>query len=183
MDMKRFALVLLVLAAACRPASAQPAGRTYTYVDLVRRLTDLQDLAVLPQPGERMAQWSSYDRASRYDAATGKYVRWDANGDGNGFIRQEGDQIVMAEMDGPGCLFRIWSAAPKEGHVRIYLDGASEPAVDLPFMGYFDGKNAPFTRAAMVHTVATGWNNYTPIPYQKSCKNRGGQKLGRVFPF
>src|SRR5262249_34891651 len=51
-----------------------------------------------------------------------------------------------------------------------YLDGAAEPAVDLPFKGYFDGKNAPFTRSTLVHTVAHGWNNYTPIPYQRSCK-------------
>ncbi len=183
MDMKRFGLAWLVLVGACRLASAQPVAPVHTYVDLVHRLTDLQHLAVLPQPGERMAQWSSYDRASRYDATTGKYVRWDANGDGNGFIRQEGDQIVMAEMDGPGCIFRIWSAAPKEGHVRIYLDGASEPAVDLPFMGYFDGKNAPFTRSAIVHTVATGWNNYTPIPYQKSCKIVADKNWGAYFHF
>ena len=66
--------------------------------------------------------------------------------------------------------------------MRIYLDGASEPAVDLPFIGYFDGKNAPFTRSALVHTVAMGWNNYTPIPYQKSCKIVAEQELGRLLP-
>jgi len=73
-------------------------------------------------------------------------------------------------MKGLGCIWRIWSATPQNGHVRIYLDDSPEPAVDLPFTGYFDGKNAPFTRPAIVHTVARGWNNYTPIPYQKSCK-------------
>src|SRR5437667_5354554 len=46
-----------------------------TYVDLVRRLTDLEHLAAIPAPGERCAQWSSYDRASRYDSATGKYLK------------------------------------------------------------------------------------------------------------
>ena len=121
------------------------AEQEFTYVDLVKRLTDLEQLATLPAPGDQCAQWSSYDRASRYDAATGKYIGWDANGDGDGIIRKEGDKLVLAEMDGPGCIWRIWSAAPKEGHVRIYLDGASEPAVDLPFVGYFDHKNEPFT--------------------------------------
>lgn len=156
---------------------------TLSYVDLVKRLTDLESLAHLPLPGEACAQWSSYDRASRYDAASGKYLGWDANGDGDGYIRQEGDQFVFAEMEGPGCLWRIWSAAPKQGRVRIYLDGASEPAVDLPFLGYFDGKHEPFTRSALVHTVALGWNNYTPIPYQKSCKIVAEKDWGAYYQF
>ncbi|MBI2928354.1 MAG: DUF2961 domain-containing protein [Verrucomicrobia bacterium] len=159
------------------------AAERLTYVDLVKRVTDLERLAVLPEAGEHCAQWSSYDRASRYDSATGKYVGWDANGDGDGYIRKEGDKIVMAEMDGPGCIRRIWSAAPKEGRVRIYLDGASEPAVDLPFKGYFDGKHEPFTRSALVHTVALGWNNYTPIPYQKSCKIVADANWGAYYQF
>ncbi len=110
--------------------AAEPA---LTYIDLVHRLTDLEHLATLPAPGEQCAQWSSYDRASQYDAASGKYIKWDSNGDGGCYIRKEGDKFVLAEMEGPGCIWRIWSATPGKGHVRIYLDGANEPAVDLPF--------------------------------------------------
>lgn len=164
--------------------SALTAGATeFSYVDLVRRLTDLEYLATLPATGEECAQWSSYDRHSRYDATSEKYVSWDANGDGDGFIRREGDKLVLAEMQGPGCIWRTWSAMPKEGHVRIYLDGNPEPAVDLPFIGYFDGKNAPFTRPALVHTVARGWNNYTPIPYRKSCKIVADPGWGQYYHF
>lgn len=166
-----------------QPLSGPLDSPRLAYVDLVKRLTDLEYLATLPVPGDQCAQWSSYDRKSRYDSATGKYIKWDANGDGNGLIRREGDQVVMAEMQGPGCIWRIWSALPKQGHVRIYLDGAAEPAVDLPFAGYFDGKNAPFTRKALVHTVARGWNNYTPIPYQKSCKIVADRDWGAYFHF
>jgi Protein of unknown function (DUF2961) len=155
----------------------------FSYVDLVKRLTDLEHLAVLPAEGEQCAQWSSYDRRSRYDESAGKYIGWDANGDGDGIIRKEGGQLVFAEMKGPGCLWRIWSAEPREGHVRIYLDGRSEPAVDLPFRGYFDGRNAPFTRSALVHTVSRGWNNYTPIPYQKSCKVVADPGWGAYYHF
>jgi hypothetical protein len=163
--MKKLTILILVSLVG---GSLWGADQKLTYVDLVKRLTDLEYLATLPAAGDHCAQWSSYDRASRYDAASGKYVNWDANGDGDGIIRKEGDKLVFAEMQGPGCIWRIWSAAPKDGHVRIYLDGASEPAVDLPFVGYFDHKHAPFTRSAIVHTVSMGWNNYTPIPYQKS---------------
>ena len=164
-------------------ATAIAAEPTLTYIDLVHRLTDLQYLATLPSPGDRCAQWSSYDRASRYDPASGKYIKWDANGDGGGYIRKEGDKFVLAEMEGPGCIWRIWSATPGKGRVRIYLDGASEPAVDLPFTGYFDGKNPPFTRPAIVHTVSMGWNNYTPIPYRKSCKIIADSEWGQYYHF
>lgn len=172
----------LALAAACCGQVAL-AAQTLTYVDLVKRLTDLEHLATLPPTGETTKQWSSYDRASKYDEATGKYLGWDANGDGHGIIRREGDQQVLAEMDGPGIIWRIWSATPKAGRVRIYLDGASEPAVDLPFVGYFDRKNAPFTRPTLVYTAAMGWNNYTPIPYQKSCKIIADNGWGDYFQF
>ncbi len=179
----RYLLTTAVAAIAAVFTLTTHAASALTYVDLVHSLTDLEHLAVLPVEGETCAQWSSYDRASQYDAATGKYVGWDANGDGGGVIRKEGNQSVMAEMKGPGCIWRIWSATPKEGHVRIYLDGATEPTVDLPFRGYFDGKNPPFTRGALVHTVAMGWNNYTPIPFQKSCKIVADPGWGDYFQF
>jgi hypothetical protein len=179
MVMKLQHLFLLCLTPACAALAAEK----LTYVDLVKRLTDLERLATLPTPGEQCAQWSSYDRASKYDEATGKYVRWDANGDGGGIIRKEGNQSVFAEMEGPGCIWRIWSAAPRQGHVKIYLDGAAEPALDLSFAGYFDRKNEPFTRSALVHNTATGWNNYTPIPYQKSCKIVADNGWGDYFHF
>src|SRR5262245_14664595 len=128
--MKRSWFLSAVLLASIASAVAAP---SLTYLDLIKRLTDLEYLATLPRPGDTMAEWTSYDRKSKYDAATRKYVGWDANGDGDGIIRKEGKELVLAEMEGPGCLWRIWSAAPKKGHVRIYLDGATEPAVDLPF--------------------------------------------------
>ena len=165
--MRRFWLVTVLIALTCGVAAG---AQTYTYVDLVNRLADLEALAVLPETGETCAQWSSYDRASRYDAETGKYVGWDANGDGNGIIRREGDASVVAEMEGPGCIWRIWSALAQQGRVKIYLDGAAEPAVDLPFIGYFNRENPPFVYESLVHMTAKGQNCYVPIPYQKSCK-------------
>ena len=114
---------LLVVLATTWPLCPVAAQEMLTYPDLAGRMTDLAHLAVLPQPGEKCSQWSSYDRASKYDEKTRKYVNWDANGDGGGIIRQEGDLVVMAEMEGPGCIWRIWSAAPEKGHVKIYLDG------------------------------------------------------------
>ena len=183
--MKRFPLIIFAawFASTTTAFCASPTNSVLTYVDLVHHLTDLEHLATLPAAGEKTAQFSSYDRASHYDEATGKYIHWDANGDGNGFIRKEDGKFVLAEMAGPGCIWRIWSAAPKAGHVRIYLDGDANPAVNLPFAEYFSGKQAPFTRSAIVHTVAHGCNNYTPIPFQKSCKIVADENWGAYYHF
>ena len=173
----------LLVAAAVAMVAVPCAAETLTYVDLVSRLTDLEGLATLPAQGETCAQASSYDRASYYDAKTGTYVGWDANGDGGGIIRKEGNTFVFAELEGPGCIWRTWSALAQEGHVRIYLDGAAEPTVDLPFDGYFNLKNKPFDYPGLVHDASQGRNNYVPIPYQKSCKIVADEKWGAYFQF
>jgi len=159
------------------------AAERLTYVDLISRLTDLEHLATLPAAGEKCAQWSSYDRRSRYDSVSGKYIDWSANGDGTGIIRKEGDRQVFAEIEGPAVIWRIWSALANQGHVKIYLDGNEQPAVDLPFDGYFNCKNEPFTRPALVHTTARGRNCYVPIPFQISCKIVGEGDWGRYYHF
>ncbi len=168
-------------------ADAVQAEPTLTYGDLIHRMTDLAHLAVLPEPGEKCGQWSSYDRASKYDSQTGKYVNWDANGDGQGIMRMEGDRAVMAEMKGPGCIWRIWSAAAEKGHVKIYLDDQAKPVADMPFSEYFDGKHAPFDYPALSYNLSdvgsSGQNLYLPIPYQKSCKVVADKGWGNYFHF
>ena len=102
------------------------------------------------------------------------------------FIRQEGDSVVMAEMEGPGCIWRIWSALAEKGHVKIYLDGGETPAVDLPFENYFSGDTPRSTTRCSPTTWTTmgcrGQNLYFPIPYQKSCKIVAEKGWGRLLP-
>ncbi|MBM4034124.1 MAG: DUF2961 domain-containing protein [Planctomycetes bacterium] len=179
--MRRIAVACVLAAlAAGRLAGA---GEKWAYLDLIRRLTDLEALAVLPPAGEKCQQASSYDRASKFDEAAGKYVRWFANGDGNGIIRREGDKEVFAEMDGPGVIWRIWSARAAKGRVYVSLDGAEKPAIDLPFHSYFDGNEPPFKGKALCHVLAMGWNAYVPIPFQKSCKITADKGWGAYYQF
>ncbi len=159
------------------------ATKKITYIDLVNRLTDLEGLAVLPVSGEQCAQWSSYDRRSKYDEINDQYIEWGANDDGEGIIRGENGELVFAEMEGPGVIWRIWSAKAGAGHVKIYLDGKNEPVIDLPFRDYFNGKSEPFTRPALVHQTAKGLNCYIPIPYQKSCKITAEPGWGAYYHF
>jgi hypothetical protein len=164
-------------------AVAAEAAETLTYVDLVNRLVDLERVAALLAAGERCAQWSSYDRASRYDEATGKYVNWNANADGTGIIREEDGKQVLAEMAGPGVIWRFWMAHAGKGHIKMYLDGAETPAVDLPAVGFFDGEHEPFTRKQLCYVASRGWDCYVPIPYQKSCKIVAEPGWGRYYQF
>jgi len=142
-----------------------------TYIEFLNRLNTLENLALLPEKGEKSAMWSSYDRRSHYDTLSGKYINWYANGDGyNQRIRMEGKNEVLAEMTGPGAIVRIWTAQPDTGHIQIFIDGNEIPEIDLPFVKFFDGSVSPFNYTGLVYTAARGCNNFVPITYQKSCK-------------
>jgi hypothetical protein len=145
-----------------------------SYEDLLSYLTDLNRLPVI-EPGVSCKQFSSYDRASKYDAATDKYINWDANGDAGQYLRVEPDtqEGVMAEMDGPGCIFRIWSANP-QGRIRFYLDGDSKPTYEWDFNELFTGKTEPFVKPLVwkrdPRNPECASDCYLPIPYARSCK-------------
>ncbi len=154
-------------------------AETLSYVDLVGRMTDMERLALLPEKGERNAMWSSYDREATYHAQTGAYVNWEANGDGNGRIRMEGGSQVIAEMDGPGVIWRIWSAKPEQGRVRLVLDG--KEALNMPFAHFFDAQHAPFAFPSLGYESARGKNLYFPIPYNKSCRILADKGWGKYY--
>lgn len=146
---------------------------TIKYRDLVDKLYDLEYLAKIPGIGEYSGNFSSYDRRSKYDATTKTYVQWDANGDGSGYIRQEGEDIVIFEKNGPGVIWRFWSALAKEGNIKIFIDHSEIPVVDQPFRDFFEkfGNDTPpmnFPNLAM--TLSRGRNRYLPIPFNKHCK-------------
>ena len=143
-------------------------SKVLTYENIVSKIYDLPALAKLPDPGEKGALFSSYDRRSKFDKKSDSYINWYANADWAGFVRQEGEKVVLAEIDGPGVIWRIWSASLGDGKVKIYLDG--KLAIDILWKDYFSGKIAPFNRDGLVYRTAGGWNNYTPISFQKSCK-------------
>jgi hypothetical protein len=171
-------VLLLVAVFISNPGSVR--ATTLTYPDLVHRLTDMEHLATLPPDGEKTALASSYDRKSQYDAANDKYINWDANDDGHGIVRDEGDTVVLADIKGAGCIWRLWSAAATKGHLKIYLDGSDTPAVDLPFRDYFDADKGPFHFPHLVYLASgdgsggsafvPGSDNFVPIPFAKSCK-------------
>lgn len=140
------------------------------YPEVIARLYDLRQLAEPPAPGERSGNCSSYDRASKYDADTDQYIDWGANADGSGLIRMEGENAVVAELEGPGVIWRIWSAMPKQGHLQFYIDGSETPTLDIPFADYFNNRSGMFAYPELVRELSRGQNSYIPISFQRSCK-------------
>jgi len=130
------------------------------YTDIIQRLVDLERLAVLDTVGETIGQQTA-------TAAT-------CGGD---------TLITLAEMDGPGVIWRIWAAQPGPGRIRMYLDGNSQPVIDLPFAQYFRHTRTSFDCPALVYHSARGWNCYVPIPYQKSCKIVADPDWGQYAQF
>lgn len=149
-----------------------PTALDYSY--FLRRLIDLDRLPFL-EPGVTCRQFSSYDRRSTYDPETGRYVDWSANEDWGNYLRLEGEEAVMAEMEGPGCIYRIWSANPV-GEIRFYLDGATEPTFAFDFAQMFSGELYPFVppfvwqRTYWENGIAQASLSYLPIPYANCCK-------------
>ena len=147
--------------------------RELTYQDLIMRLYDLKRLARTPVSGERTACSSSYDRRSQYNSETGLYEHWDANNDGDGYIRKEGEGIVALEQHGPGVIWRVWSALANNGHIKIYIDYDLTPVIDMPFRDFFErmGEGVPpLNVPELTPTLSRGRNRFIPIPFNHYCK-------------
>ena len=51
-----------------------------------------------------------------------------------------GDASSRKDAAGPGALVRFWSANPADaGVIRIYLDGAAQPVVEMPLEAWLGG--------------------------------------------
>ena len=132
------------------------------YASFLTELVDLRNAALLPAPTETCKQFSSFDRRSL------DKDNWGANNDRGQFLRDDPEGKVLAEMQGPGVVHRIWSANP-QGTLKIFIDGATRPVVSGDFNDFFSGKHYPFVEP-LVGVRAKGANCYVPIPYQQSCK-------------
>jgi len=161
-------LLMAIISSVC--AGKSLAQTQLTYSDLVGRLYDLKRLAEPPLAGEKAGNFSSFNRGSRYNSETGEYEQWQTNWDGGGAVRREGDSLIAAEIDGPGVIWRFWSASAGKGHIKIFIDGNEQPALDIPYQDFMNNEQGMFAYPELVLTMSRGKNSFIPIPFQKSCK-------------
>lgn len=94
--------------------------------------------------------------------------------------RLDGEEQVILEETGPGAITRIWMTAgwgisePLDPSVRIRIrvDGAEAPVVDVPLPDFFSGNVAPFLAPLVAsRELSSGGNvSYVPIPYRTGCR-------------
>ncbi|MBN1825221.1 MAG: DUF2961 domain-containing protein [Candidatus Eisenbacteria bacterium] len=124
------------------------------------------DLSRLPEFSDsKSVLFSSTDRTGgNDDGFSGLYSRLR--------IDEKGEH-VLAEMDGPGCVTRIWMTWPgRETRLRVYIDGAREPVLDAPLEALFSGRVPPFLDPFVGGAKENGGVNfsYIPIPFEKSIR-------------
>ncbi len=79
---------------------------------------------------------------------------------------------ILLDIDGPGCLHRIFLgqvAEPQTGtRIQIFLDHAEQPVIDIPLLEFFDDEKGPFPYPLVFFKSYPGM--LFPIPYAKHCK-------------
>jgi len=150
-----FGLLTLLLTAP--PAKPAPAPAAVGVDTLLRRETDLSRLP-------RLRDWASNLQSS--------YDRTGGNGDAQNFLSVSGTTATLADLAGPGAVVRLWSANPN-GRLKIYIDDAPMPVIDVPFAKLFDGSLpalAPTFAPPLTSASSGGFYSYLPLPYAKHCR-------------
>ena len=122
-------------------------------------LTSLDHLP-LERTGIVCLQHSSYDRTGgNDDGFSGRYTH---------IRRNEQGEYVIFDAEGPGCIYRLWSAMPPEGYVKFFFDDEPKPRLECIFQEMFQDKVPPFA-SPLTGQSSGGWYSYYPIPFQKRC--------------
>lgn len=164
--MKHRCLLLLALISSlvvwpCKNVDAAGKKTTLKPYSWTQEVEQLKRVDWLPLYRDGMVeQISSYDpTGGNEDGFAGKYS----------YIRKEGDNLVLAELEGPGVIQRIWTPTPTDDMLEFYFDGESTPRLRLRFSDLFSGKVYPFVKPLCNNEIG-GYFCYVPIPYSKSCK-------------
>jgi len=107
-----------------------------------------------------------------------------------------GEEIVLADLQGPGVVTHIWItiaaneyAWPRLLRLRAYYDGSAEPSVDAPIGDFFAVGHGfeRWVKSEMIRASSDGRarNSYWPMPFAKSCRitltNEGRRSVDHVY--
>ena len=107
----------------------------------------------------KVASVSSYDRTGgNDDGFSGKYS----------FVRKDPEGLVIADLKGPGVIYRIWTPTPTDDPMEFLFDGETQPRIEVRFRDLFLGKHPAFPKPLVGFGVG-GYYCYVPVPFAKSC--------------
>ena len=141
---------------------------------LLDEMTALGGLARRARNPFRTCMVSSYDRRSKVAQVSSETpTGWYANHDWENYLGVEAGpsghgEFVLLDADGPGAIVRIWSATPS-GTLRIYIDQAASPALEVPMDALLSGQITPFV-SPFAGKTAKGGNLEFPLPFRKHVK-------------
>lgn len=105
-----------------------------------------------------------------------------------------GDRAVIAEIEGAGCVSRIWMtvASPdlyirRRAVIRMYWDGESDPSVVAPFGDFFGVGFSEYRHfTALPLGMSSGGNYcYFPMPFSKGARieveNQSAKKITSLY--
>lgn len=119
----------------------------------------------LPEPKTwKVKQVSSFDRSG-------------GNDDDKGGTPMEGGGYILADLEGPGVVTRLWTRNPT-GTLIIFVDNMESPVIIASFKDFFAGygdvehKSPPFNLRAAPYLGESsgGYYCYIPIPFEQRCK-------------
>jgi hypothetical protein len=125
-------------------------GAPVDIVSVLDRMSDPSGFAV-PVDG-RMELVSTYDR-------TGGNMDW---GEWNPAQSPDG-QYILADLEGPGCLTRIWTTGCEVDEWRLYVDGETTPRIRGKKFDIFGGQPPVLTPLADQFSGAA--HTYLPVPF------------------
>lgn len=155
--MERIIVVTLLLSAALFPERHTVAQTVPTPgIEELHRLDSLPTF----NRSVKVGSVSSYDRSEgNDDGFSGKYS----------FVRKEASGLIIADLKGPGVIYRIWTPTPTDDIIEFYFDGEVTPRIRIKFRDLFTGSQPPFL-SPVVGIGAGGFSSYLPLPYKESCK-------------
>ena len=91
-----------------------------------------------------------------------------------------GENVVIADIKGPGTLRHIWMAldwgrpeSMRALRLEGFYDGMSEPSISVPvadFFGLPHGRATEFYSKVLTAPEGRGVNSYIPVPFGRSVR-------------
>ena len=151
-----------------------------------------QNLYTLPE-NFRSSSMSSFENLNGIKGAGGKS---NFSAKGNAFEDlKSGQSKTLLEIEGSGIIQRMWFTVRNRStemmrslRLRIYWDGETKPAVDVPFgdfFGYGLSKVVKFETALFSNPEGRSFNCMIPMPFRKGAKvvitNESPYNIAEVF--
>jgi hypothetical protein len=107
--------------------------------------------------------------------------QYDRHSEGDSrFLRVVDGEGVIFETEGAGAVTRIWMVQgdgvsvdlDERIRLRVRLDGAEDPVIDLSLKDFFSGEVPPFLAPMVLDRHSSGGGNisYIPLPFRAGCR-------------